>query len=156
MQFECILRHHIQKIPIQAHFPVIQRVQTLLLLSAAIIDIFIFFTPLYSRAVADPQRWIGIGFALMLTGALIIALISIFLYKKRQIQLRWVKTGSLIQICALAIGTAILFTLGGFGTFLLKEATSLLFLLLGVIAYWQAGRFINKDEELVKSMDRIR
>lgn len=134
----------------------IQRLQSLFLLAVFIINLFIFFTPLYDRAITDPADWVGIGFALSLTLSMAIALIAIFLYKNRLKQLSWVKIGTWVQICALAIGTGILFTLGGFGTFLLEEATSLLFVFLAFVCFWQAGSYIRKDEELVRSMDRIR
>ncbi|MEX2600867.1 MAG: DUF4293 family protein [Balneolaceae bacterium] len=134
----------------------IQRLQTLFLILAGVINLFIFFTPLYRHAVRDPQGWIGTGFAIFLTGAMLFAVVSTFFYKNRKRQLVWVKAGTCFQIAALAVGTSILFTLGGFGTFLLTEALSLFFILIGLISYWQAGRFIKKDEELVRSMDRIR
>lgn len=134
----------------------IQRLQTLFLILAGVINLFIFFTPIYRHAVSDPQWWIGSGFAIFLTGAMLLAIVSIFLYKNRKRQLAWVKAGTYFQIAAFAVGASILFTLGGFGTFLLTEALSLFFILIALISYWQAGRFIKKDEDLVRSMDRIR
>jgi hypothetical protein len=123
---------------------------------AAILNLIVFFTPLYEVAMADPAIWIGYGFAGTLTAAMLIAVISIFQYTDRNGQLNWVKTGTYIQIAGLAFGAGILFSLGGFGTFLWEETIALLLILAGLMAYWLAGRSIKKDQELVKSMDRIR
>lgn len=106
--------------------------------------------------MADPAIWIGYGFAGTLTAAMLTTVISIFQYTDRKVQLNWVKTGTYIQITGLAFGAGILFSLGGFGTFLWEEAIALLLILAGLMAYWLAGRSIKKDQELVKSMDRIR
>lgn len=134
----------------------IQRPQTLYLLFAALINFGIFFNSIYSRAMADPAEWIGYGLAISLTLSLFIALIAIFLYKNRPLQLKVVKAGTYIQIVALGFGTAVLFTLGGFGVLLGQESLGVVLLIVSLTMYWLAGRNIKKDEELVKSMDRIR
>jgi len=123
---------------------------------AAVINLFVFFTPIYMRAVHDPAGWIGTLFAILLTGAMIFSTYSIFLYKNRTKQLRWVKITTYFQTAVLAAAIGILFTLGGLGTFLMKEAFSVLLILVALISLWQAWRFIKKDQELVESMDRIR
>jgi hypothetical protein len=135
---------------------VIQRIQTIYLTLAAILSFAVFFTPLYRHAVNDPAAWIGAGFAISLTAAVLLALVSIFLFRNRTNQVRWVKFGTYAQIVAAGFGAGILFSLGGFGTFLWREAASTGLILLGLLLFWLAGRAIRKDEELVKSMDRIR
>ncbi|MEX0770159.1 MAG: DUF4293 family protein [Balneolaceae bacterium] len=134
----------------------IQRLQTLFLLGAGVLNLSVYFTPIYSHAVNDPAAWIGNGFAILLALSMILAFLSIFLYKDRIRQLKYIKIGITIEIAALAVAAAILFTLGGIGSFLMAEALSVFLLLLALICYWQAGRFVKKDEELVQSMDRIR
>ncbi len=104
----------------------------------------------------DPADWIGYGLAISLTLAMITALVSIFLYNSRDTQLKIVKTGTYIQIVGLGFGAGILFSLGGFGLFLWQETLALLLVVVALGMYWLAGRNIKKDEELVKSMDRIR
>jgi hypothetical protein len=134
----------------------IQRIQSLYLLLAVILNIAVFFTPVYRHAVNDPVAWIGWGFASSLTLTFLLAAAAIFLYKNRILQLRMVKLGTYIQIVVLGFTAGILFSLGGFGTFLWKEVLSSGLVVLGLILFWLAGRAIKKDEELVKSMDRIR
>ncbi len=134
----------------------IQRPQTVYLLFAAILNLAVFFNPLYSSAMADPAQWIGWGLALSLTIAMLIALVSVFLFKDRVRQLRVVKLGTYLQIAGLGFGAGVLFSLGGIGPHLWPEALGFLFVILSLFMYWLAGRGIKKDEELVQSMDRIR
>lgn len=123
---------------------------------AVLLNIAVFFTPVYRHAVNDPADWIGLGFATSLTLAFLIAAAAIFLFKNRNLQLRVVKLGTYIQIVVLGFTSGILFSLGGFGTFLWREVLSSALVVLVLILFWLAGRAIKKDEELVKSMDRIR
>lgn len=106
--------------------------------------------------MADPAVWIGYGLAISLTFALILAIGSVFLYKNRPLQLKIVKIGTYIQIVALGFGTGVLFSLGGLGIFLWQETIGVVLITVALAMYWLAGRGIKKDEELVKSMDRIR
>lgn len=134
----------------------IQRPQTLYLVFAFTLNMAVFFTPLYRHAMADPAAWIGLGFAITLTGAALIALVSIFLFKNRLNQLKLVKAGTYAHIVALGFAAGILFSLGGFGTFLWKEVLSTGLILIVLLLFWLAGSSIKRDEELVNSMDRIR
>ncbi|WP_233505577.1 DUF4293 family protein [Rhodohalobacter sp. SW132] len=147
-----ITNQHTKQIPND----LIQRPQSLFLASAFILNLIVFFTPIYRHAVNDPSAWIGTSFAVLLTASMLISLVAIFLYGNRINQLKWVKVATFIQIAALAVASAILFTMGGFGRFLWRETGSTGFILLALVALWQAGRFIKKDQELVESMDRIR
>lgn len=134
----------------------IQRIQTVFLILAAILNLGVFFTPIYSHTLNDPSAWIGITFAIFLTGAVLISFASIFFYSNRPNQIKWVKAATYFQIAALAIAVGVLFTLGGFGIFLWQEVASIGLMILALILMWASIRYIRKDEELVKSMDRIR
>ncbi len=134
----------------------IQRIQTVLLFLAFLFDGIVFFNPLYSHAQQDPQQWIGIGFAILVTVAALMSLGCIFLYNNRPSQISWVKRTMLPQIASLGWGVGILFSLGGFGVFLWDESLGVGLLLLALVAQFLALRNIKKDEELVRSMDRIR
>lgn len=134
----------------------IQRIQTVYLLLAVVLNLSVFFTPLYRHSFNDPSAWIGMSFAGLLSVAMVLSFISIFMYGNRVNQLKWVKAASYFQVAALAIAVAILFTLGGFGRFLWKEVISTGLIVVSLILLWMAGRRIKKDQELVDSMDRIR
>lgn len=116
----------------------------------------VFWNPIYGRAMADPATWISYGFASILTLAILVAIGSIFLFKDRTLQLRIVKLGTYFQIAGLGFAISILFTMGGFGTYMWRESFGVLMIAISLGFYWLAGRGIKSDEELVKSMDRIR
>lgn len=134
----------------------IQRLQTVFLALASILNLSVYFTAIYEKAMSDPQLWIGIGLASSLLVAIILNVLSIFLYNNRKNQLSWVKRSALFQIIGLGFCVGVLFSLGGIGTYLWDEALGTGFVFLGLIFQILALRFIKKDEELVRSMDRIR
>lgn len=104
----------------------------------------------------DPVLWIGFGLASTLTLAMILAVIAVFIYKNRVLQLKIVKAATYSEIVALGSSTGVLFSMGGIGTFLWPELLSISLIVLSLISLWISGKKIKKDEELVQSMDRIR
>lgn len=104
----------------------------------------------------DPQLWIGIGLASSLLIAIGLNVVSIFLYESRKNQISWVKRAAFFQIIALGFSVGVLFSLGGIGSYLWDEALGTGMIVLGFAGQLLALRFIKKDEELVRSMDRIR
>lgn len=134
----------------------IQRIQTLLLILAIGLNIAFIFTPMFVQVKADPSTWISSGVMSALLLSTLISLISVFLYKNRKRQVRWVKRSMFLQIIAVGLGIAIFFSLGGFGRYLWDEAISLGLIIIALVLQYGAFYYINKDEKLVKSMDRIR
>ncbi len=116
----------------------------------------VYFTPIYSRAIEDPQQWIGIGLALSLLIAALLSVFSVFLFKNRKTQIAWVKKAALVEVVALGFSSGVFFSLGGIGTYLWDEAIGTGLIVLSFAFQLLALKFINKDEKLVKSMDRIR
>lgn len=135
---------------------VIQRFQTVFLAVATLLNLSVYFTPIYDKAVDDPQLWIGIGLASSLLIAMVLNVVSIFLYKNRKNQITWVKRSALFQVIGFGFCVGVLLSLGGIGTYLWDEALGTGLVFLGMIFQVLAMRFIRKDEELVRSMDRIR
>jgi len=135
---------------------VIQRIQTVYLILAGLFNLIAFFTPIYSQAVADPSPWIGKSLAILMTLAMLISFTNVFFFKNRERQVFWVKIATYCQLAAIGVAAGILFTLGGFGSFLIEETIGTVLLIFALLAQWQAGKNIRKDQELVNSMDRIR
>lgn len=134
----------------------IQRIQTVFLAVATLLNLSVYFTPIYEKAMADPQLWIGYGLAISLLVAMVLNVLSIFLYNNRKNQITWVKRSALFQVIAFGFCIGVLLSLGGIGTYLWDEALGSGLTLLGLIFQILAMRYIRKDEELVRSMDRIR
>ena len=135
---------------------VIQRIQTVFLAVAVIINIAFFFLPLYEEALRDPSGWV----TNILTAALVVAaalcLYSIFLFRDRPKQIRFVKLGLVMQVVALGACVGLFFSLGRLTTALWQEALGVGLLGVAVILCYLALHFIHRDEQLVQSMDRIR
>lgn len=134
----------------------IQRIQSVLLLLAAVLNVSVFFNALFAHALNDPRLWIGGLLALLLGLSALGNLGSIFLYRDRPRQITWVNRTLVVQVLALGYGIGILVSLGGIGSFLWDEAIGILMLILALFSALYARRKIRDDEELVKSMDRIR
>ena len=134
----------------------IQRLQTVFLALSVLLTAATFFTPIYARAMEDPQLWIGYGLAISLTLAMLISAVSIFLYGNRKNQINWVKKAALAQVIGLGFCLGVILSLGGFGRYLWDEALGTGLVVLGFGFHLLAIRFIHKDEKLVRSIDRIR
>lgn len=134
----------------------IQRIQSVFLLLAFLLNTSIFFNALYSHAMSDPQEWIGIGFTVVLALSALGSLGCIFLYSNRPNQIKWVNWCMVVQIVAIGYSVGIFISLGGFGMYLWDEAIGVAILLIALLAQLYARKKIRDDEELVKSMDRIR
>jgi len=135
---------------------VIQRIQSVFLLLASVLNGSVFFNALYSHSMNDPQAWIGIGFAITLTLAALAPLGCLALYRNRKNQVKWVTRSLILQVLVLGYGLGIFISLGGFGPFLWDEAIGIGMLVIALLSQIYARKKIKDDIELVKSMDRIR
>lgn len=134
----------------------LQRLQTVFLALSVLFTAGTFFTPIYARAMEDPQKWIGYGLAAALTISMIITAVSVFLYSNRKNQIAWVKRGALAQVIGFGFCVGVIFSLGGIGRYLWDEALGTGLVIVGFALQLLAMRFIQKDEKLVRSIDRIR
>lgn len=134
----------------------IQRPQTILLILSFFSSLAVYFTPIFDKAMQDPQLWIGYGLAIALAVAMIIALASVFKYKDRKAQIKWVKIAMIPQLISFGLAAGVLFSLGGIGTYLWDEAIGTGLIVLALLFLGLANRFIKKDLDLVRSIDRIR
>lgn len=142
----------------------IQRIQSLFLLLASIATFLEFVFPFFkgkqsttgffadsSYTVQDHPVLLGLTIA---AGAL--ALLTIFLYKNRQLQQKMVYLTMLLSVALLAVT----FILGFQDTpDLLNNASIFVGTFLPIVAIILLGislKGINKDDKLVKSMDRLR
>lgn len=134
----------------------IQRIQTVYLSLATFFTLCVVFTPLYNRIMDEPQAWIGISFVIVLLLAMFTNIFSIGLYNDRAKQQKRVRIAVIFQVIGLGVAAAVLFTLDGFGPYLWAELLGTFFILFALILQFLAIKAIKKDEELVRSIDRIR
>lgn len=154
----------------------IQRIQTVFLFLAAVFAGILFFTPLASfgygdelmkltiygvESQTDAQLFSGIyALPLLLLTILLVVFpfVIIFLYKKRELQC---KLSSLnIFLNAVLCGLIFLFYVSDVQKKLSAESVSYLFgtyvPLINMVLSVLAMRWIKKDIELIKSVDRLR
>lgn len=152
----------------------LQRIQSVLLLATAIVSGLLFFMPMailttpdlssfdfYTheiRQCGEPSIFIAYNWYSMILNIAITALafITIFLYKKRFLQLRLCVVNIILQAGMLILmGYQIHHMTGEVDADKLYQL-SFSFPVIGIILTWLAMRRIIKDIALLKSYDRIR
>lgn len=135
----------------------IQRIQTLWLLLASACAFASYKFPYYSgtnvQGVADYQLNATETFLLIIVTAIVatLALFTIFLYKKRTLQLRLCVLGIFLEALLIFLYYREVQNFSK-GTYSL---TAILHSII-VIAFFLAARAINKDEKLLKESERLR
>lgn len=148
----------------------IQRIQSVYLLIVAILSVIVISNPVGSFIGTDNsiieftnlslisqdgtgsyEPWVL--FAIQMISA-IISLITIFLYKKRMVQIRFTLFNIILAVGYYATLVTFVFMLKGESTFVPSWAVCLPF--VGIVLDWLAIRAIGKDEMLVKAYERLR
>ncbi len=135
----------------------IQRIQSLWLLLASACAFASFKFPYYSGTNTKSQAPYELNatenFLLLITTGIVgsLALLTLFLFKKRTLQLRLCVLGILLEavLIFLYYREVKTFTQGTY------SLTAILHSII-VLAFVLAARAINKDEKLVKDSDRLR
>ncbi len=152
----------------------IQRIQTVYLLIVAVLNLLVVFMPLatvqadsifYSfdasgmSTTAPPEALVYPTWALMALSAIVslLALGSIFLYRRRLLQIRLCTFNTLLIVGFYGLFAFYLWRLAGtFEAFTFNFQIALAFPLVSLILNWLAIRAIGADEMLVRSLDRLR
>ena len=148
----------------------IQRIQSVYLLIVAILSVIVMSNPIGSfiaadnsiveftnlslidqSGVEDYKPWAL--FAILMISA-IISLITIFLYRKRMLQIRLTLFNIILAIGYYVTLVTFVFMLKGESTFVPSWMVCLHF--VGIVLDWLAIRAIGKDEMLVKAYERLR
>jgi hypothetical protein len=136
----------------------IQRIQSIWLLLAAVFAFLTFKLPFYQGAVlqatdvkpaVDAQSTIWLTIVAALTGAL--AFINIFFFNNRRLQLRMCIFGIILTLALIAL---CFLEMSKFADGSLALSCVIYFAILAF--YIMAVNGIRKDEKLIKSMDRLR
>jgi glucan phosphoethanolaminetransferase (alkaline phosphatase superfamily) len=135
----------------------LQRIQTIYLFIAVLISgVLIFFVSLWRDEVGDPVYVEEMILALALfLGSAFISLITIFLYKNRKLQFVLGRANILLNF--ILLGVFVYWTLTVPGEMQISEKGIGMFLpVLSIVFLVLANKAIKKDEDLVKSVDRLR
>ena len=137
----------------------IQRIQTVyLILTFLITGVLLFFTPLWTLNngklfyfMQDKFYTILLGLSTMLT------IISIISYKKRQNQFVMGRLNIILNLILLGLFVYRSLNLSGDTTTIVSEKGIGMFLpIVAIVLLVLANKAIKKDEDLVKSVDRLR
>ena len=141
----------------------IQRIQSLFLLGVIAAGILLFYFPLLSYSVSNNENGVLRQFLipdnfylnLLTVSIIIVAAISISQFKNR---MRQVKFCGFNMLLATILLIAIFYVEGKLidGEVKVKYETGIYLILLILVFLWAAIRFIRKDEEMVRSAERLR
>ncbi|KPP96414.1 MAG: protein of unknown function containing DUF4293 domain [Bacteroidetes bacterium HLUCCA01] len=134
----------------------IQRIQSLYLLLAALLTAATFLTPLRDRLLEDPAAWILSAYVAATVFSAALTVFSILKFADRPDQARWINKAMIFQVISVGVGVAVFFTLGDIGSAQLGEALAVGLLGIALVLQFLARRAVLADEKLVKSIDRIR
>lgn len=139
----------------------IQRMQSLWLLLAAISGILSFMLPFFETTVQNADATSGghsdinAGSSFFLTvlsaASIILSVVSIFYYKNRKLQLRLCVIGAGLTLLLVILFISAMKKIGG----TIPSLTSV-FVFAAPVFYILAARGIWKDQKLVKSLDKLR
>ena len=135
----------------------LQRIQTIYLFLAALISgVLIFFVSLWSNENGDSvfveEVLIAMGLFL---GSAVLSIISIFLFKNRKLQFVLGRINILLNFFLL--GVFVYWSLTVPGEMEISEKGIGMFIpVLSIVFLVLANKAIKKDEDLVKSVDRLR
>ena len=133
----------------------IQRIQTLFLMGSCLLNGGLYFTSLPEHIRQDPVSWLNYTFISLWLGVIFLSSITILFFNHRVIQLINVYFILLLQVFLFGFATGITFSQGGIGFFLWDEIIALI-MILGCICFLIGAIIgIRKDEQLIRSLNRL-
>ncbi len=135
----------------------IQRIQTFFLgIVALLTGVLPFFLNLWievdgTKVYAENELWISIAFY----ASAVLAVISIFMYKNRQNQFVVNRLNMILNLFLLGFFVYRSLSLSG-ETVVSEKGIGMLIPVFSIVFLVLANRAIKKDEDLVKSVDRLR
>ena len=134
----------------------LQRIQTLYLLSAAICSGGLSqVLPVRSTELSAEFAFESLEYMILFLASVLLSLISIFLFKTRQTQFVLGRLNIILNLILLGLFIYRLLTVSG-ETANSEKGIGLLLPILSIVLLVFSNKAIKKDEALVKSVDRLR
>jgi len=135
----------------------LQRIQTVYLLISALLigALYIWFPVILAKdsvVIISREEPLVMG---LLFGSIALALISIFNFKKRQLQFVINRLNIILNFLLLGVFVYRALTLSG-ETLVSEKGIGVLLPIISIVFLVMANKAIKKDEDLVKSVDRLR
>ena len=136
----------------------IQRIQTIyLLLTFIIIGILPFFIPLWTLSDGKEYLFMQNQFYVILMGlSTMLSLVSIVSYKKRQNQFVMGRLNMILNLILLGLFVYRSLNISGETVAVSEKGIGMFLPILAIVLLVLANKAIKKDEDLVKSVDRLR
>lgn len=100
--------------------------------------------------------WILLSLTSLVLLIIIVSLVALFLFKKRRLQLRMVAGLMTLVLLLIIASVSYYIYISGIYSGDIRPGLNLFILPIMLLTSWLAFRGIKKDEELVKSYDRLR
>lgn len=134
----------------------IQRIQSIYLLIVGILAGFGIFAPLWvNDKLITVKGFDNIYILALFVSIIVLSVLTIFLFKNRKLQFVLVRFNILINIILLGVFGYYTQTLSG-ETLVSEKEIGLIIPFVSIVFLYLANIAIKKDEELVKSVDRLR
>jgi peptidoglycan/LPS O-acetylase OafA/YrhL len=136
----------------------IQRVQTIyLILTFAVTSILMFFVPLWITADTKPYYFMQNQLYVILLGlSTMLTIVSIISYKKRQNQFVMGRLNIILNLILLGLFVYHSLNLSGETPAVSEKGIGMFLPIVAIVLLVLANKAIKKDEDLVKSVDRLR
>jgi Domain of unknown function (DUF4293) len=143
----------------------LQRIQSLLLAGVPVLVLVLLFVPVYSISWKLPETGSSITllsgtFALVINLLpVVLAIFAAFRYKNRPQQIKLCMAGVVLSAAVLAVMLLIpakLFPAMNAPDAVVSFSAGIFILPINVLLFFLASRYIRRDEELVRSADRLR
>ncbi len=135
----------------------LQRIQTVYLIISALIigTLYVWFPTILNEAnevIITKNEPLVLG---LIIGSVVLAFISILNFKKRQLQFVLNRLNIILSFVLLGVFVYRSLTLSG-ETFVSEKGIGVLLPIISIVFLVMANKAIKRDEDLVKSVDRLR
>lgn len=135
----------------------LQRIQTVYLIISALIigALYLWFPTIINEAnevIIDKNEPLVLG---LMIGSVVLAILSIFNFKKRQLQFVLNRLNIILNFVLLGVFVYRSLTLSG-ETLVSEKGIGVLIPIISIVFLVMANKAIKRDEDLVKSVDRLR
>ncbi len=136
----------------------LQRIQTVYLLIAAICSAGLCFILPYGLGQNDLPLYAKDSFLVLglFFGSAALSLLTIFLYKNRQLQFVLGRLNIILNFITLGVFVYWILTASGEASVALEKGVGRLIPVFSIVFIVLANKAIKRDEQLVKSVDRLR
>lgn len=134
----------------------IQRIQSIYLLVTAVLGVLLCCFPMASAADFTLKIGCNVTYSGLIVIMPLLSLVTIFLYKKRILQMRLCSLNIVINALTMVASGLFLYLAHAAGADDLKFYWPTVIMPINIILLYLAVRAIGKDEALVRSLDRLR